>query len=537
MIRRLGRLTLAAALVVALVPGGTRAQAPSPGRVLVIPFDNPTRDASIFWLGEASAVLLADELNRLGVPAITREERLAAFDYLQLPPNAVLSDATVIRIGQLVGASGVVIGSLDLEGESLVVRARSIALETGRISREIVDRGSMPKLFDTFEQIARGIAPVSSPERVQRQHPSLAAFENYVKGLLAETPSTAVNYLNLALEAPPIFERARLALWDVYTDQGEHAKALAAVVPVAPDSPWSRRAAFLAGLSYISLGKYNEAFDAFKSLADREPTAAALNNVGVVQLRRGAAAQSGQAPYYFTKAAEADQADGDYFFNLGYAYWVGRDPQAAINWLREAVRRNPADGDAHFVLGAALGVAGSATEAAREKELAKRLSSTYEQWDRRPPSEAVPPGLERVKDGVEVPRTPHVDLARGGTGQRDQQELARFYLDRGRRMFDQQNDREAIADLSRALYLSPYEAEAHLLIGRIHLRHARIRDAIDAFKISLWSSETAQAHLALGEAYLEAKELESARAEAERAAALDPTSSAAKELLERIGAR
>ncbi len=536
MSRRLQRLTLAVAWVATLV-GAAFAQAPSAGRMLIIPFDNPTRDASIFWLGEASAVLLADELNRLGVPAITREERLAAFDYLQVPPNAVLSDATVIRIGQLVGASNVVIGSLHLEGEILVVRARSIALETGRVSREVVDRGSMPKLFDTFEQIARGIAPFSAPERVQREHPPLAVLENYVKGLLAETPGTAVSYLNLALEAPPLFERARLALWDVYTDQGEHAKALAAVVAVAPDSPWSRRAAFLAGLSYISLDRHDDAFAAFKTLVDREPTAAALNNLGVVQLRRGAAAQGGQATSYFTRAAEADRADGDYFFNLGYAYWVARDPQAAISWLREAVRRNPADGDAHFVLGSALAATGSATEAAREKELAKRLSSTYEQWDRRPSSEAVPAGLERVKDGVEMPRTPQVELVRGGPGQRDQLELARFYLDRGRRMFEQENDNEAIADLSRALYLSPYEAEAHLLIGRIHLRHARINDAIDAFKISLWSSETAQAHLALAEAYLEAKDVDAARAEAERAAALDPASSAAKHLLERIRAR
>ena len=57
-------------------------------------------------------------------------------------------------------------------------------------------------------------------------------------------------------------------------------------------------------------------------------------------------------------------------------------PQAAIYWLREAVRSNPADGEAHFVLGAALAAAGNAAEAAREKELARRLSSTYEMGKR-----------------------------------------------------------------------------------------------------------------------------------------------------------
>ena len=37
------------------------------GRILVMPFENAKRDASIFWLGEASAVLLEDNLNALGL--------------------------------------------------------------------------------------------------------------------------------------------------------------------------------------------------------------------------------------------------------------------------------------------------------------------------------------------------------------------------------------------------------------------------------------------------------------------------------------
>ena len=91
--------------------------------------------------------------------------------------------------------------------------------------------------------------------------------------------------------------------------------------------------------------------------------------------------------------------------------------------------------------------------------------------------------------------------------------------------------------MNRALYLSPYEAEAHLLIGRIHLRNGRLREAIDAFKISLWSSETVQGHVALGEAFLQTRDVEAARTEAERAAALDPASSDAKRLLDRTRVR
>jgi tetratricopeptide (TPR) repeat protein len=507
-------------------------------RVLVMPFDNVTRDGRIFWLTEAAAVVLTDDLIALGASAITRPERMQAFERLQVPPVAALTDATVIRIGQIVGAAEVVVGSLQLDNDALVVRARSIVLDTGRVRADVTDRGPLPDLFATFERVARRIAPVSakSSADVERQHPPLAVFEDYIKGLLAETPATAVNYLNAALTREPSFDRARLALWEVYTEQGDHARALGAVVPVATGAPFARRARFLAGLSQLNLKKFDDAFATFKALADANPTASALNNLGVVQLRRGPTPQTGQPAFYFTKASESDPSDADYLFNLGYAYWSDRDPQAAIYWLREAVRRNPADADAHFVLAAALTAAGNAAESTRERELARRLSSEYEP-SKRAGGDAVPKGLERVKGDVELPPAGHIVTRLTTSEQKEQAELATFYLDRGQRLFAQEHDREAVVELNHALYLSPYLADAHLLLGRIHLRNGRIHEAIDAFKIVLWSAETAAAHVALGEAYRQAKEPDAARAEAERALALDPASVEAKALLARLEAR
>lgn len=524
-------------LVLACVVAGA-APARAASRVLVMPFENVTHNARILWLGEAAAVLVTDDLNALGVDAITREERRQAFDRLQVPPVATLTDATIIRIGEIVGAARIVVGSIELVDDQLVVHARDITLDTGRVQTTRVERGPLPDLFRIFERISRQIAPPSpkSTDEVERVHPPIAVFEDYIKGLLADSPATAVAYLDAALKIQPSFDRARLALWDVYTDEDDHQKALASVEPVAADSVSARAARFRAGLSEIALKRYDEAFATFKALADAQPTAAALNNLGVVQLRRGATPQTGQPTYYFTKASKADPDDPDYYFNLGYAYWLDHDTQAAIYWLREAVRRNPADSDAHFVLASALASAGNAAESSRERELARRLSSSYEQRARRPAGETVPHGLERIKPAVELPQSRRVDVTLASSEQQDQRELARFYLDRGRRLFQQERDGDALVELNRAIYLSPYDAAAHLLVGRIQLRAGRVRDAIDAFKISLWSSETAEAHVALGEAYLAQKQPDQARAEAERALAMEPGSPAAKALLAKLGA-
>jgi len=529
---------LLAAVFLLAVAAPARAQAAPQPRILVMPFENVAREGRIFWLTEGAAVLVTDDLTALGAAAISRPERQQAFDRLQVPPAAALTEATVIRIGQLVGAGQVVVGSLQLDGESIVVRARSIALDTGRMQADVTDRGPLPELFTIFERIARRIAPPSarSSAEIQGQHPPIPVFEDYIKGLLAETPATAFNYLNAALARQPSFDRARLALWDVYTEQGDHEHALAAVAAVPADSPAARRAKFLAGLSQLQLKKYDDAFATFKALLDIQATPAVLSNLGVVQLRRGCTAQNGgQATYYFNAAAQADHDDPDYVFNLGYADWQDRDPQAAIYWLREAVRRNPADGDAHFVLGAALAAGGNGAEAARERDLARRLSDAYEPG-KRPGGDAVPKGLERIKNQVELPHA-RIEARLATSEQRDQEELATFYLERGRRLYQQENDRDALVELSRALYLSPYRATAHLLVGRIHLRNGRTSDAIGALKIALWSAETAETHAVLGEAYRQAKDVAAARAEAERALALDQTSAEARQLLARLDGR
>jgi tetratricopeptide (TPR) repeat protein len=533
-----GSLNLAAAQAVAVpAPPSSSGQQPESDRILVMPFENVNREAAIFWLGEASAILLADNLIALGLNAITRPERRQAFDQLQVPRGADLTDATVIRIARLVGAAQVISGSLELDGDGLVLRARSLALRDGRVDADVTERGPVTDLFDIFDRIARRFAgaTTSGTEPIEAERPPVSVFESFIKGLLAETPTTAVNYLNAALTRYPAYDRARLALWEVYTDQGDHQRALSAVQGVPAASPWTRRARFYLGLSQLSLKRHDEAFVTFDALAGQEAAPTVLNNLGVVELRRAEGRRDGRAAYYFDQAAQADPDDHDYFFNLGYAYWEGRDLPAAIYWLREAVRRNPVDGEAHFVLGAALAASGDAAEAEREKELARRLSSTFEEWERRPGDDQVPDGLERVKTNeVELPHARRVETRLTETGQRDQEELARFYLDRGRRLFAQQSDREAASELERAVFLSPYLAEAHLLLGRMHLRNGRVREAIDALKISAWSAPTAEAHAVLAGAYVQSDDREQALAEAERALALDPTSAEARRLVDML---
>ena len=223
-----------------------------------------------------------------------------------------------------------------------------------------------------------------------------------------------------------------------------------------------------------------------------------------MQIRRGATPQTGKPTYFFTKATERDADESDYFFNLGYAYWLERDVQAAIYWLREAVRRNTADGDAHFVLGAALLAAGAGGgERAREGAGAPVVVEVRGVGEEPAGDRTVPRGLERAGQDLETMHGPRLDSALLNSAQREQRELAAFHLERGRRLLrvragSRRAGGAAEGRLSVALRGRTASADRPCL-----LRTGRPSEAIDALRIAVWSQETAAARVALAEALLE----------------------------------
>ena len=531
---RLGRAALVATVVIATAGATALAQT---SRVLVLPLDVELPSAGTAWLGEGTAIAIADQLTAAGVSTFSRDERVQAFESLRLPPAGALTRATMIRVGETIGASDLVVGRVTLEPPTLTIRVRMLRLDSGTLLTEVTERGPAADFFRLAQAAAtrvaetanlRGVTP-ASPGRP----PAREAFERYVKGLVADSPTSSLALLTSALNVQPDFDRARLAIWDVHEGRGDHAAALAAIDAVSASSPEWLRARFRAAWSLIELKRYDEAFERLTTLLSAGETAMLHNNLGVVQLRRGATPNTGRATYYFTRASDIDPDDADYCFNLGYAYWFERDAAAATYWLREAVRRNPLDADAHFVLAAALAASGASVESQRERELAGRLSARYEDANKRNAPE-VPRGLERLKSDL-VPLQPlRFDAAITAAAKRDSQELATFYLERGRRLIEQEQDADALTELRRALYLSPYQAEAHLLTGRAYLRLGRVSEAVTALRMSLWSHESGAAHFALAEALVETGDVAGARAAAQRALVLDPGLEAARQLLARL---
>lgn len=525
------------------VPAPLQAQAQPPEmrpatRPLVLPFSVtveaavPGGEGAAFWLGEAAALLLADEFDARGIPALSRPDRLEAFARLQLPLVATLTRATMLRVAELVGATELVVGEVRL-GSRMSVKAWVIAVDAGHQRQEILEEGPGTEMYSIFERVAARITP-GIRRTGRRADLPLGAFEQYVKGLVATTASAQERFLEQARQQAPASDRVLLALWELYSSQAAHGQALAAAQAVSRQAPLDRQARFCAALSMIELRRYNDGFALLQALHGESPSPVLSNALGVVQLRRGSTPQTGLPSYYFTRAADEEPENADYLFNLGYAYARSRDLDAAEYWLREQVRFAPADGVAHLVMSQVLLAAGKKVEAQREFDLAQQLGTGLDP-EPQAPSDTLPPNLERLVGRLDVRSDARVNAAIANPAQREQQELAAFHIARGRRFFEQDDDRAAVGELRRAIYLRPYEDEPHVLLGRIYQRGGRLPEAIDEFRIAVWCRDTAAARIRLGEALLESGDRDAARQEAQRALALSPESPEARALLARIG--
>src|SRR5262249_3954378 len=105
--------------------------------IVVMPFENTSGRAEYNWVGEGFAAALSDLLEQPGLVGIRPDERNVAYKQEGLPPTAILTRATMIKIAERAGANLVVMGTYRIAGEgrdsTITVTARVVDIREGRL--------------------------------------------------------------------------------------------------------------------------------------------------------------------------------------------------------------------------------------------------------------------------------------------------------------------------------------------------------------------------------------------------------------------
>ncbi|HKG21519.1 MAG TPA: hypothetical protein VKC34_06435, partial [Blastocatellia bacterium] len=105
------RLVSAIILTLSLWAGARAAGPVASATIVTMPFENVSGRPEYNWIGESFATTLADLLDKPSLIAIRSDERNVAYKQEGLPPTAILTRATMIKIAERAGANLVVIGT------------------------------------------------------------------------------------------------------------------------------------------------------------------------------------------------------------------------------------------------------------------------------------------------------------------------------------------------------------------------------------------------------------------------------------------
>jgi tetratricopeptide (TPR) repeat protein len=332
--------------------------------VLVLPFFNQSDSENLGWIGESIAEHTRETLDSEGLLVISREDRMEAYRRLGIRPDARLTRASIIKVGQALDAAMVVYGYFEVTAAaadtrgSLRITTRIMDLKRTQPGPEFASSGPLEDLASLEMHLAwqalQVIAPQSARSEAEflRDRPLVRvdAIENYVRGLLAASPEQQHRFFTQAARIDNRFSQPCFQLGRMAWRQKEYAHAAGWLEHVTRTDSHYLEAAFLLGLCRYNTGEFAKAHESFQIVAAAAPLNEVFNNLGAAESRLNMA----QAVENFKKALEGDDADPDYQFNLGYALWKRGDFAAAAERFRAVLDRQPEDSEAVTWLGRCL---------------------------------------------------------------------------------------------------------------------------------------------------------------------------------------
>lgn len=501
--------------------------------LLVLPFENRTGKPGLDWISEGAADIFNRRLDAAGFLAISHDDRLYALGRLGLPPNFRPSRATTIRIAQMLDADVVIIGSYTEavapgSDPQLAASAQLLDMHNLTLSAPIQRTAALKDLLNTLNGLAWQVAGKLDPSYSVAEQTFLAAdaslrpdaFESYIRGMTAESPSDRITHLREAVRLSPGFTPARMELGKAYFANHDYDSAAATFGQMPRDDPSALQADFDRGLALFFTAHYMQAEDAFAFVASQLPLPEVVNNEGVAASRRG---HDGAA--LFRQAIAADPRDEDYHFNLAIALRKSNDIAGATREIEAALKLRPQDSDAQAFAAALKNPTpvstdpGASAASANNNLPIERIKRGYNETEFRQAAFE----MEQLQE-ARLARLPANERAARLVADGDQ------FLHRGLIL-------EAEREYQAALAAAPGSAPAHAGLAEVREHSQDFKAARAEAQESLNLRPNVPAYLVLARLDLKSNQLSAAATEVGDALRLDPANTNAQGMKQAVEAR
>jgi tetratricopeptide (TPR) repeat protein len=431
------------------------AQAQNPANpnntVVVMPFENTSGAPGLEWISEAFPEILTQRLSSPNVFVLTRDDRLRAYDRAGIPGDIHPTRATMYRLMEPLDVDYVVFGRYTFDGRRVTATAQILDMQQKKLSAGSQESGPLVDLINTQTALAWDLLHTLRPNLIANKEAFTAsaapirldAFENYIRGILAETTADKIHHLREATRLNPGYNDAWLQLGKTYFGSREFDQAISSLSQVTQTDPASREANFYLGLGAYYLGDFSKAQDAFAFVSARLPLTEVDNNLGVVTARLG---NKKSAATQFQKAVQEDPNDADYHFNLGVALYESGDLEGALREMNECVALRPDDSEATSFLEAISGA--KSRPIAQSKVPLERIKRNYDESS-----------FRQLMLGIQA-------AAEERLAKTDAATHAEFYVGRGQELLAKGFVVEAEEEFRQGLALAPGNAEAHAGLAR-----------------------------------------------------------------------
>lgn len=353
--------------------------------ILIFPFENGSRLASLDWMGEGLSELTVERLEDREVNVLSREDRLATLERMGLPDSARFSHATLIKIAGEADADAVVYGRFQSDGKTATLEARVLHLNPPSLSPPLKETSNAQDLLRAHARLTWQILCAFDrkrcpPQGATRDESSfsdppaslrLDALENFVRGLAGSQDEERLRLLREAARLEPAWDRPAFELGQIYFKRRDCDSALVWYSRVPPNRPDGPVASFSTGVCHLARNDAGRADAAFSGLLERArkpgekgslPELPEMhNNLGIARLRVGKWNDAGTE---FERASALDPEEADYWINMAIAKIIGKQAAAAVAPLERARKIDPNDKGAKALLIATLESLGRNPEAA-----------------------------------------------------------------------------------------------------------------------------------------------------------------------------